>query len=293
MPAAEVDVTSEVVRGLLLEQFPDLAAMTVEPLAFGWDNAVFRLGSELVVRLPRRAAGADLVEREQRWLPVLAPELPLPVPAPVGLGVPGRGHPWRWSICPWFPGEVSALVPPEDAWPAAAQLGAFLTALHRPAPTAAPPNPVRGGPLMSRDAATRERVHVLGHAGQLQAEVVLAAWADALLIEPWTGPPVWLHGDLHPANLLVHEGCLSAVIDFGDLTGGDPATDLSAAWMLFADEVRPSFREAAGYGTDDACWARARGWALSLAVAYLANSGDNPMMAGTGRRTLRAVLADG
>jgi aminoglycoside phosphotransferase (APT) family kinase protein len=294
MPAAEVDLDAGLVRRLLRSQFPDLLEgdPAVEPLAFGWDNGVFRLGDDLVVRLPRRALGAELVEHEQRWLPSLAVGLPLPVPAPVRCGRPDEdvGYPWAWSVCPWLPGDIAARTPPDDLADAAARLAGFLRALHEPAPPEAPANPYRGVPLVARDEVTRTRVERLD-GSLLSAPVVLAAWEAALEVPVHEGPVRWLHGDLHPANLLVDRGRVSAVIDFGDLTGGDPATDLAVAWMLLDPPAREVFRSAVG--ADDATWARSQGWALSLAVAYLDASADHPIVAGIGRRTLAAVLADG
>jgi aminoglycoside phosphotransferase (APT) family kinase protein len=289
MPAAEVDVSEVVVRALLAEQSPDLAHLELIELAYGWDNAIFRLGAERTVRLPRRALAAELVEHEQRWLPELAKSLPLPIPAPVRIGRPGAGYPWSWSVCPWLPGVIALREPPTDAFEAAKTLGAFLSALHHEAPIDAPPNPYRGVPLEKRDEVVRERARQL--ADLIDAPAVVARWTDLAATRPWDGPPLWLHGDLHPANVLVHNGRLSAVIDFGDITAGDPATDLAVAWMLFPVEARPTFRAAAG-NVDDDTWTRARGWALSLALAYLANSANNPMFARLGERVLDAVLAD-
>jgi aminoglycoside phosphotransferase (APT) family kinase protein len=291
MPAAEVDIDVALVGRLLEEQFPDLASLPLSPLGSGWDNAVFRLGPSFVVRLPRRAMSAPLVEHEQRWLPELASRLPLPIPAPVRAGRPSLAcaYPWSWSVCPWFEGEPAAVSVLDDARGAASSLGAFVRALHRPAPADAPVNPYRGGPLSGRDAVTRDRVAQLG-SSILDTDEVSRRWEAALAEPPWEGEPVWLHGDLHPANVLVAEGRVSAVIDFGDLTSGDPATDLSVAWMILPEpEHRDVFRAAAG-DVADATWARARGWALCMAVAYLANSADHPVIATVGRRTLATVL---
>lgn len=289
MPSAEVDVGVDVVRTLLAEQFPDLAELELVELAYGWDNAIFRLGDDLTVRLPRRALAAQLVEHEQRWLPTLATRLPLPIPAPLRAGRPGAGYPWSWSVCPWLPGVIAARTAPADPFEAARTLGGFLAALHHPAPSDAPANPYRGVPLAERDDVTRERVQQL--ADLVDAPAVLARWSDLASSPTWDAPPLWLHGDLHPANVLVDDGRVSAVIDFGDITAGDPATDLAVAWMLFPSEARPTFRAAAG-DIDDDTWARACAWALSLALAYLASSADNPMFARLGERVLAEVLAD-
>lgn len=282
-------MTTPLVRALLADQRPDLADRPLRALASGWDNVSYRLGDDLVVRLPRRALAAPLVEHEQRWLPLVAPELPLAVPAPVHLGRPAAGYPWAWSVVPWLPGAPAALVPPADPVAAADALGGFVHALHGCPADGLPPNPYRGGPLVERDEALRSRVVALGDA--VDAVAVLARWEAALAAPAWSGPPVFLHGDLHPANLLVDGGQVVAVLDFGDLTGGDPATDLAAGWMLFDPAPRERFRHATG-GPDDATWSRARGWALNHAVACLASSADDPVIASVGARTLAAVLGD-
>jgi aminoglycoside phosphotransferase (APT) family kinase protein len=293
MPAAEVDVSLELVRRLLAAQQPDLAHLPVEVMANGWDNLICRLGRELAVRLPRRAVAAELIRHEQRWLPVLAPRLPLPVPVPVRAGRPAPGYPWPWSITAFLPGRVAAEDPPADLADAAVSLGRFLGALHSPAPPDAPVNPHRGVPLAERSAVVAENVGILG--GQVDRAAVTRAWRAAVAAPPWDGPPVWLHGDLHPANILVDRGRISAVIDFGDITSGDPAADLSVAWMLLPagchDAFTGAYRAASGHAAGDGGWARARGWALALSLAFLAHSADNPLIAGIGQRTLQAVLA--
>jgi aminoglycoside phosphotransferase (APT) family kinase protein len=303
MPAAEVEVTADLVRRLLAGQHPDLAGLPVEPLANGWDNTLFRLGDALVARLPRRALGASILVNEQRWLPSLAPRLPLPVPVPVRTGVPGEGYPWPWSVVPFLPGTPASDGPPFDPRRAAADLGGFFGALHVPAPPDAPANPYRGVPLERRAAAFEQNLAALdvaaldvaGSGGRAGREAVLAAWATALAVPPWDGPPVWLHGDPHPANILIADGRVSGVLDFGDITAGDPAADLSLAWMLLPAACHGDFRAAyaaAGHGTlTDAVWARGRGWALNLAIVFLAWSADNPQLHAVGRRTLAAVLA--
>jgi aminoglycoside phosphotransferase (APT) family kinase protein len=286
MPAAEVDVTPALLRRLLAEQHPDLADQPVTVLANGWDNVVFRVGGDLLARLPRRGMAAQLVSYEQRWLPVLAPRLPLPIPAPVRTGRPGPGYPWPWSIVPYLPGQVAAETPPADPAAAAVSLGGFLAALHTPAPPDAPANPFRGVPLAERTDTVMQNLSVV--ADHVDARAARRAWAAALAAPRWREPPVWVHGDLHPANILVHHGGLSGVLDFGDLTAGDPAADLSVGWMLLAADWHRAFRDSAG--ASDASWARATGWALALGLVYLAHSADNPQLAAVGRRTLRAVL---
>jgi aminoglycoside phosphotransferase (APT) family kinase protein len=182
--------------------------------------------------------------------------------------------------------EQASLSDPREA---AATLGRFAGALHQPAPPDAPANPFRGVPLRDRAAVVLERIEAI--ADVIDVTAVRSSWDGLLATPEWTGPPVWLHGDLHPLNVLVDDGQPSAVIDFGDLTAGDPATDLSLAWMMFPPRERDVFRDAAGV-VDDHTWRRARGWALALALAYLANSADNPLLARIGERTIAAVLAD-
>ena len=292
MPAAEVSVSPGLVRRLLAAQHPDLARLPIEVMANGWDNLMCRLGGGLAVRLPRRAVAAELVVHEQRWLPVLAPRLPLPVPVPVRIGRPALGYPWPWSVVPFLPGRIAAHDPPADPGDAALSLGGFAGALHAPAAADAPVNPVRGVALAERGEAFAERVSQLG--GLVDRAAVLRVWEAAVAAPRWDGPPVWLHGDLHPANILVDRGRISGVIDFGDVTSGDPATDLAVAWMLLSAGYHGTFREAyraaGGPADDDDTWVRARGWALGLSLACLANSADNPLMAGIGRRTMDAVL---
>jgi len=287
-PAAEHAIDETLVRGLLADQHPDLADLPLREVASGWDNVIYRLGERWSVRLPRRALGARLIEHEQRWLPELAPRLPLPVPVPVRRGRPGRGYPWRWSVCAWLEGDTAADAS-LDLPQAMRDMAGFVAALHAPAAADAPPNPYRGGALSSRSDLLRQHLAVLG--GALDGRAVRERWEHALAAPAHEGPPRWLHGDLHPANLVVRDARLAGVLDFGDLTGGDPATDLAVAWMLLPAGLRRRFRVEVG-DVDDATWRRARGWALSHAVACLASSSDDARMRGVGARTLAGVLGD-
>ncbi len=288
-PAAELSIDEALVRRLLAEQHPDLADRTLVEVAAGWDNVVYRLGDELAIRLPRRALGAELVDAEHRWLPQLAPRLPLPIPAPIRVGHPTGTYPWRWSIVPWLPGRSAAETPPAEPAAAAALLGQFVFALHQSAPPDAPVNPYRGGPLADRHAITAERIEKLDPS--FDRGSIRRRWDDLVDTSPWEGPKQWIHGDLHPGNIVVDGGRITAVLDFGDLTAGDPATDLSVAWMMLPTEHRHAFRAASG-ADDDAMWRRGQAWALSLAAAYLSASADDPVMAGIGRRTMHAALTD-
>ncbi len=286
-PAADVDIDEALVRGLLQSQRPDLAELPIRVVANGWDNAIVRLGDEWMVRLPRRAAAAALIESEQRWLVELAPRLPLPIPVPVFAGLPTAAYPWKWSLCPWFDGESAATAPPRDARATAHALAGFIAALHRPAPVDAPANPFRGVALTTRAAAVGERARSLAEV--IHLERTLGVWRDLSATPTWHEAPVWLHGDLHPSNMLTRHGELSAVIDWGDLTAGDPATDLAIAWMLFDAQQRDLFRQLAGIDVNT--WRRAAGWALNLSLAYLTGD-DSTSMPAIGRHTLDEVLAE-
>ena len=292
-PAAEVTIDTSVVRALLQEQHADLADLSLIEVGEGWDNKLFRLGDDLAVRIPRRAASAALIEHEQRWLPRLSPRLPLPVPAPLRVGRPGSGFPWSWSVVRWFPGQSALLAPPRDVATTAIALGRFLRALHQPAPEDAPHNPWRGVSLSARTQRVQDDLQQLD--GLVNRDAVLRLWERALSTPPWSEPPLWIHGDLHPGNLLVSGGRLSAVIDFADLAAGDPATDLSIAWLLLPPCARQTFFTSAREEfdpLDDHTLMRARGWALALGLAYLANSRDNEAMSALGRATIDNALSD-
>lgn len=289
-PAAEVDVGPALVRSLLAEQHPDLAELPLRAVAHGWDNAIVRVGEDLAVRLPRREAAAQLVRNEQRWLPMLAGQLLVDVPAPVRVGVPGCGYPWPWSVVPWFPGRPAIEVPARERRGLAVPLADVVARLHVPAPAEAPANPVRAAPLVARDLAVRGRL-----AGGLvpAADRVGRLWAELLATPAWAGPGLWVHGDLHPANLLAaDDGGLRAILDFGDLTSGDPAVDLATAWLTFDAPGRATFasRVTQLTGTDPDTWRRARGWALVIAVAICANSDDDRAFAALGTFALGQVL---
>ncbi len=293
MPAAEIHIDEALVRALLHEQHADLAALPLVAVGEGWDNTVFRLGDVLAVRLPRRQSTVELIEHEQRWLPRLAAGLPLPIPAPVRSGRPGAGFPWPWSVVPWFPGHTALDSPPADLDAVATTLGGFLRALHQPAPADAPHNPVRSIPLDARTARLHEHLDQLHDT--VHRERVLAVW-DRLVVTPrWPGPPIWIHGDLHPGNLLIDNGQLCSVIDFGDVASGDPATDFAVMWMMFPPGHREALFTAAGRSrsnlADEHVWQRARGWALAMGVAVLAHGGEDDPLAPLARRTIASALA--
>ncbi len=289
-PEAEVDTSAGVIRSLLKQQHPDLAELPLVEFANGWDNAILRLGDDLSVRLPRRKKAAILVEREQKVLPAFARRLPIAIPAPIRVGRPGCGYPWSWSINPWLPGRVAADSTLADPTREARRLGEFLAALHVEAPSDAPPNPYRGHFVGLNTEALLERVARLGCSlGRDVCERILARWHKLVAgVERWDSPPVWLHGDLHAANVLVDNGEISAVIDFGDVCAGDPATDLAVAWMLFDSANRAVFRDAVG--VDNATWKRGEAWALHFAVIYLAQAADDPLITRIGRDLLAVLI---
>ena len=294
MHADEVDIDASLVHRLLAAQFPQWTGLPIEPVhSAGTDNALYRLGGDMVVRLPRILGATCQAEKERQWLPRLAPLLPLPIPVPLAKGMPAEGYPWPWSVYRWLEGETATIERVADPRQAATDLGRFVAAMQRIDPAGGPPpgahNSWRGVPLGRRDAETRVAIEALR--GTLDAEAVTAAWEAALQAPAWHGPAVWLHGDLNAANLLVQDGRLNAVIDFGCLGVGDPACDLMAAWTYLSAETRDVFR--AALPADDATWARGRGWALSfglIALPYYQRT--NPVLAGIARHAIDAALAD-
>ena len=293
MHVDEVDTDASLVSRLLAAQFPQWADLPIEPVpSAGTDNALFRLGDDMAVRLPR-IHWATGVDKEHEWLPKLAPFLPLAIPVPLAKGQPGEGYPWQWSVYRWLEGESATIERIADPRQAATELAQFISALQRidatgwPPPR--PPNASRGVPLAMRDRYTRKAIAALR--GMSDVDTATAAWEAALGAPAWHGPPVWVHGDLLPGNLLVKQGRLSAVIDFAGLGVGDPACDLMIAWGLFSGESRDMFR--AALAVDDATWARGRGWALSQALIFIPYYLDtNPVGVGNARRTIDEVLAD-
>ncbi|MCT2591260.1 aminoglycoside phosphotransferase family protein [Streptomyces sp. N2-109] len=269
MTATGTDITEELIRDLLREQHPDLTDHPLRLGARGWDNQLWRLGDDLAVRLPWATQSADaLLRKEHAWLPLLAPDLPLPVPVPQRLGEPSERFPRPWIVTTWVPGEPADRAPATRAAEAAVTLAAFLTALHRPAPDEAPAGRGRGGRLAdTAEHFTRE----LASATELglipDPDAVRAVWEDAAAAPEWAGPALWLHGDLHPANVLTTNGTFSGVIDFGDLFAGDPACDLAAAWILLPDGAADRFHDAYQPGPDAATLRRARGWAVLRALS--------------------------
>ncbi|HEY8806925.1 MAG TPA: aminoglycoside phosphotransferase family protein [Candidatus Limnocylindria bacterium] len=261
----EVETDEALVRRLLAAQLPRWAALPIERLPVGGtDNAIYRLGDELSVRLPRRRGASGSFDKEFAWLPRLAPLLPVRVPKPVARGAPGEGYPHAWAVFDWIAGQ-DATSAPLDLSRAAVDLANLLAAMRRIDPAGGPPPGGRGGSLRPRDVPTRAGIVALGDL--IDATAVTAAWEQALAAPEWDGPPVWIHGDLDARNLLVRDGKISGVLDWGALCVGDPACDVKVAWAVLDAKTRPIFRER--LDIDDATWARGRGWALSQALIAL------------------------
>jgi aminoglycoside phosphotransferase (APT) family kinase protein len=291
MHVDQVAITEPLVRGLLVRQLPQYADLPLAPVAeHGSDHALYQLGDGLLVRMPVYADAAGQAVRDARWLPVLAPHLPVDVPVPVAVGEPDDTYPFAWSVVPWLPGEppTGANVDPHVL---AEDLAGFVRALHAVEPTGGPAKTgtSRGTPIRSWDEAVRAAVDEAGD--RVDRTRVLEAWEDCLAAPDWSGDPVWIHGDLLAGNLLVDGGRLGAVIDFGALGVGDPAPDLLAGWATLPASVRGDFRAAVGY--DDDTWRRGRGWALGPALTAIPYYWDTvPAFAERGLRTVAAVLAD-
>lgn len=269
-PPAEVDITPEMVIALITEQHPDLGGRSLSRFGSGWDNVTYRLGDDLAVRLPRRNIAVDLIVNEQEWLPRLAARLPVPIPAPVRVGRPGSGYPWPWSVVPWTDGLAATArsLDPDQA----GILGGFLRALHQPGPPDAPRNPYRGVPLESGSATRAMRLDRIDPDRLPVASERIRRLSRKAAAVPIDVADVWLHGDLHPGNVIVDGGRLAAVVDWGDIGVGDPATDLATAWMQFPKVVHDEFLDAYGSVTE-ATWERARGWAIHFGL-MLVDSGD-------------------
>ncbi|MGW2171634.1 aminoglycoside phosphotransferase family protein [Streptomyces sp. NPDC001705] len=284
MSPTEAEITAELIRDLLKEQHPDLADRPLGLGARGWDNQLWRLGEDLAVRLPWATESADaLLLKEHAWLPALAPHLPLPVPVPQRLGAPSERFPRPWIVTTWVPGTPADRVPVTRAADAAGALAAFLTALHRPAPAGAPVGRGRAGALADRAEGFAGQLARATELGLLpDPDAVRAVWEDALDAPPWDGPPVWVHADLHPANILTADGTFCGVIDFGDLCAGDPASDLAAAWVLLPDGATDAFHAAYRPSPDSATLRRARGNAAANALGGLliADAGERGLPGG-------------
>ena len=289
MHADEIDIDTDLVRRLLAAQFPRWADLPIKPYSTsGTVNAVYRLGEDLAVRLPRVEWGVADVEKEQHWLPRLAPLLPVAIPDVVGVGEPGGGYPWPWSVCRWLDGDNPVEERLADPDALARDLAEFVAAMRRVDLPDAPPA-YRGGSLHLLDEAARNAISQLD--GMIDTVAATTAWEAALRIPDWAGPPTWVHADLMPGNLLVADGRLGAVIDFATAGVGDPAGDLVPAWNLLPTGARDTFRTE--LSVDDDTWGRSRGLALAIAVNQLPYYKDtNPVMAANARYAIREILTD-
>jgi aminoglycoside phosphotransferase (APT) family kinase protein len=293
MHAGERETDVSLVRRLLQAQFPQWADLPIKPVtSAGTDNAIYRLGDDLAVRLPRIDWAVGQVEKDCQWLPKLAPHLPLDIPIPLAMGKPGEGYPWHWGVYQWLDGENTTIDHIPDPRQAAIDLAQFITALQQIDSTDGPlavDHQLRGVPLARHDVSTRRAIKALN--GMFDTKAVTVAWNATLQASEWERAPVWFHGDLLPGNLLFERGRLSAIIDFSGLGVGDPACDLMIAWGLFSGESREVFRTA--LAVDDATWARGRGQALSQALIFIPYYLDtNPVGVSNARRAIEEILAD-
>ncbi len=307
MHTNEIPTSVDLVRQLLVDQFPAYAELDISPVpSAGTDNALFRLGDDLAVRMPRIGWATDSIAREFRWLPLLAPQLSLPIPEPIALGEPGSGYPCSWTICQWLPGTNPPMGATPNPTDLAARLAGFLLSLQAIDTTDAP-HAKRGIPVSTRDEEVRNAVAALMEiqatgspddpavAPILNIDLgqVLAVWGQDMAADDWDRPPVWIHADVSPLNVLCdNEGQLCAVIDFGTLGIGDPAVDAYGAWNLLDAPGRKVFREAIGF--DDHTWARGRAWALSIALIQLPYYyRTNPGLTAVSHQVLGQILDEG
>lgn len=283
----EVDIDAHLVRRLLAAQFPQWADLPLTPVpSAGTDNAMYRLGENLAVRIPRIGWAVQSLRTEQHWLPRIAGHLPLACPIPVGVGTPAEGFEWPWSVCCWVEGDNPVVGRLTDPIGLAQDLAVFITALRTIDPTGGPPTH-RGSPLAVQDKEVRAALPELD--GLIDVRTAMSAWEEALDVPVYDGPPMWFHGDLSPFNLLTKQGRLSGVIDFGLMGVGDPSIDLIPAWNLLPPAAREQFRTT--LGVDDHTWARGRGWALSGALIALPYYKDtNPRLADNARHVIGEIL---
>jgi len=289
MHANEIEIDADLVQHLIKSQCPQWAGLPLKRVeSAGTDNALFRLGDELVVRLPRIDWAISDVHKEHEHLPQLAKHLPVEIPTPIFMGSPDLGYPWSWSIYSWIEGENPVVGEFDNPELLATELTEFITALHNIDSAGGPPAS-RGVPLVQRNEPTRKAISELE--GMINTRAVTEFWEEALKTPDWTGSPVWIHADLSPGNLLLRDGRLSAVIDFGCLGVGDPACDMIPAWNLLPKKSRDHFRRA--LGVDDATWARGRCWALSIALIQLPYYKDtNPVLATSARHVISEIVAE-
>jgi len=284
----EIATDVQLVRQLLRSQFPQWAELPVARVSSaGTDNAMYRLGEALAVRLPRIHWAMDNVAKEQQWLPLLAPQLPLAVPVPVAVGRPEKTFPYPWSVVHWLPGEMATLAKLDDPVQAARDLAAFVLALQKVDPAQGPRHN-RGGPVRLADPVIRKNITELQ--GEVDPAAFIAAWEKVLAVDDYQGPPVWFHGDLSYLNLLAAAGQLTAVIDWGTCGVGDPAIESIIAWSLFPPEARQAYREA--LEVDDATWERGKGWVLTGIAGVTYYRDTNPALVADKLSAITAVLSE-
>lgn len=294
MHPCEPDIDPTLVRDLVRHQFPKWARLPLTSVvSTGTDNAIYRLGDDMAVRLPRRPEAAEMIEKEARWLPRFAPHLPLAIPVPLAKGNPAHGYPWPWAICRWLVGRDALVEEVTDLNEAAIAVAHFISALRRidssGGPSPGPHNFFRGVPLEERDERTRAAIEALPHT--FDKATLTLAWQRALEAPPWNREPQWIHGDLAAGNLLVRMNRIVGVLDWGGLAVADPACDLMIAWTLLSGRSRTAFREAVA--CDAATWNRAKGWTLSvamIAIPYYLTT--NPSIVQWATHAIQEVLGD-
>ena len=288
MHTEQVDSDAALVRRLLAAQFPRWADLPIERMpSSGTDNAIYRLGTDMVARLPLIHWAVGQVEKEHTWLPQLAPLVPLAVPEPLAMGEPGEGYPWHWSVYRWIEGETAHPSRITDLRQTAIDLAGFVAAVHAlELPDA--PRSQRGVQLVTKDAEIRGAIAAVRH--EFDAGALTAAWDEAISAPQWEGPPVLVHGDLSDGNLIMRDGRLHAVIDFSCFGFGEPANDLDIAWDLFSGDSRDAYR--AALGANDATWVRGRGWALTAVFGIPYYEQTNPGIVTRLRRRVNAILED-
>jgi len=288
-PRAEVEITEELIARLVASQFPDFARLPIRIIGTGWDNVVARVGNFLAARIPRHAVGEMLLMREQKWLPELAPKLPLPIPSPIHIGAPIPDYPFTWSIVPWIEGECADIARPMAS--EAEKFVQFVKALHVPAPSNAPTNSARDCPLSGKQVDTERRMSNIAHRCDLLTPKLKNIWEKALSTEIDV-PQTWIAADIHARNVITRRGQFAAFIDWGDMCAGDRATDLAGIWNLFEE---PHARRAAieSCAMSEATLQRSKGWAIFFGVILLETGlQDNSRDAAMGEATLRRLNED-
>lgn len=288
-PPAEIELAKEEIKELLDAQIHELSDLPLEYLESGWDNVMYRLGDDYVIRLPRRQQGADLINNEQRCLDHLPGSLPVDIPIPIFLGKPQYNYPWQWSVLPYFEGIALDQTTVESN--EVERFMSFLKSIHRPSYGSAPNNEYRGVDLSMRAKDLEERMEgIKMHLGD-DFSTLKIIWDEALSAKI-NEEDLWIHGDLHPRNVLVNEGKISAIIDWGDITSGDVATDLASIWMLFDDKATRS-KAVELYDMDEALLSRTKGWVIYFATVFYQNGlSDNPRHVNIGKKTFSRLLED-